>query len=266
MANFIISKIDLDENGVFFGSGGNDTIKPESQYTSTFYTIMGLKGNDWIKDGNQDGILFGMEGNDTINGQEGDDLIYGNEGNDSLSRSPGADTIYGGQGDDKIYDDAAFVDRFNVLLGNLGNDTIGGLGFLYGGQGNDVIDGGDYGDELSGDRGQDVLGGNGGNDLFVLHPTANINEIPKGTENADLITDFINGEDQIALVGISYQDLNIYEITPREINDIFGDRAVDNNFYGVVKFLAIGYQGELLGVTGRNRSNFELREDDFITI
>lgn len=266
MGNFIISKIDLDENGVFFGSGGNDTIKPENVNSSTFYTIMGLKGNDWIEDGVQDGILFGMEGNDTIQGQEGDDLIYGNEGNDSLSRSPGADTIYGGQGDDKIYDDAAFVDRFNVLLGNLGNDTIGGLGFLYGGQGNDVIDGGDYDDELSGDRGQDVLDGNWGKDLFVLHPTANINEIPNGTENADLITDFINGEDQIALVGISYQDLNIYEITPQEINDIFGDRAVDNNFYGVVKFLAIGYQGELLGVTGRDRSNFELRENDFITI
>jgi Ca2+-binding RTX toxin-like protein len=266
MANFIISKIDLDENGVFFGSGGNDTIRPEDVNSSTFYTIMGLKGNDRIEDGVQDGILFGMEGNDTIDGQTGDDLIYGNEGNDSLFGNSGADTIYGGQGDDRIKDSAAFVDRFNVLLGNLGNDIIEGAGFLYGGQGNDVINNGYLGDVLSGDRGQDVLNGNGGNDEFVLHPTANINEIPKGTENADLITDFINGEDQIALVGISYQDLNIYEITPQEINDIFGDRAVDNNFYGVVKFLAIGYQGELLGVTGRDRSNFELREDDFITI
>ncbi len=133
--------------------------------------------------------------------------------------------LQGNQGDDIIY-------------GGQDGDTIWG-----GGQGNDLIYG-DLGlDWLMGDLGRDTITGGEGNDLFAigrrggLSSTGGIN-----VEDADVITDFGNGNDRIILTGdLQFSELNIL---PSEGNTIIRDRLTG-------EYLAI-----LPGVTNLEESNF----------
>lgn len=221
-----------------------------------------------------------MEGNDTVLGGDNNDILYGNEGNDSLEGGSGYDydTIYGGQGNDIIQDSGYFLDGNNgisFLFGNLGDDSITlssyGNANLFGGQGKDILTGNDGANSISGDRGQDILRGDrydiGGTDTFIISKTVDLNEIPTGTENADLILDFINGEDKIGLAGVTFEQLVISDIQPQQIDSIFGQGSVEENFgTDITKFLKIESGGELLAVLGRDRDNFTLTANDFVII
>ncbi|WP_026786211.1 calcium-binding protein [Planktothrix rubescens] len=278
MAKYIISKTDLDQFGQFFGSIDNDTITLENYQDTISYTILGLSGQDSIIGGEGKDILFGMEGNDTILGRDNNDILYGNEGNDSLYGDYGYDTIYGGQGNDIIKDSGYSFDGNNgisFLFGNLGDDSItvssSGNADLFGGQGKDILTGNEGSNSISGDRDQDILRGDlyetGGADTFIISKTADLNEIPTGTENADLILDFINSEDKIGLVGVTFEQLLISEIQPQQIDSIFGQGSVEENFgTNITKFLKIESGGELLAVLGRDRDNFTLTANDFVII
>lgn len=280
MAKYIISKTDLDQFGQFFGSIDNDTITLENYQDTISYTILGLSGQDSIVGGEGKDILFGMEGNDTILGRDNNDILYGNEGNDSLEGGSGYDydTIYGGQGNDIIKDSGYSFDGNNgisFLFGNLGDDSItvssSGNADLFGGQGKDILTGNEGSNSISGDRDQDILRGDlyetGGADTFIISKTADLNEIPTGTENADLILDFINSEDKIGLVGVTFEQLLISEIQPQQIDSIFGQGSVEENFgTNITKFLKIESGGELLAVLGRDRDNFTLTANDFVII
>ena len=278
MAKYIISKTDLDQFGQFFGSIDNDTITVENYQDTISYTILGLSGQDSIIGANGKDILFGMEGNDTILGRDNNDILYGNEGNDSLYGDYGYDTIYGGQGNDIIKDSGYSFDGNNgisFLFGNLGDDSItvssSGNADLFGGQGKDILTGNEGSNSISGDRDQDILRGDlyetGGADTFIISKTADLNEIPTGTENADLILDFINSEDKIGLVGVTFEQLLISEIQPQQIDSIFGQGSVEENFgTNITKFLKIESGGELLAVLGRDRDNFTLTANDFVII
>ncbi|CAD5932830.1 MULTISPECIES: calcium-binding protein [Planktothrix] len=278
MAKYIISKTDLDQFGQFFGSIDNDTITVENYQDTISYTILGLSGQDSIIGANGKDILFGMEGNDTILGRDNNDILYGNEGNDSLYGEYGYDTIYGGQGNDIIKDSGYSFDGNNgisFLFGNLGDDSItvssSGNADLFGGQGKDILTGNEGSNSISGDRDQDILRGDlyetGGADTFIISKTADLNEIPTGTENADLILDFINSEDKIGLVGVTFEQLLISEIQPQQIDSIFGQGSVEENFgTNITKFLKIESSGELLAVLGRDRDNFTLTANDFVII
>ncbi|CAC5345389.1 MULTISPECIES: calcium-binding protein [Planktothrix] len=278
MAKYIISKTDLDQFGQFFGSIDNDTITLENYQDTISYTILGLSGQDSIVGGEGKDILFGMEGNDTILGRDNNDILYGNEGNDSLYGDYGYDTIYGGQGNDIIKDSGYSFDGNNgisFLFGNLGDDSItvssSGNADLFGGQGKDILTGNEGSNSISGDRDQDILRGDlyetGGADTFIISKTADLNEIPTGTENADLILDFINSEDKIGLVGVTFEQLLISEIQPQQIDSIFGQGSVEENFgTNITKFLKIESGGELLAVLGRDRDNFTLTANDFVII
>lgn len=70
--------VGLDEDNVFFGFGGADTLN-------------GNGGND---------TLDGGAGNDTLNGGAGDDELRGGDNNDILVGDTGYDTLYGGSGND----------------------------------------------------------------------------------------------------------------------------------------------------------------------
>jgi Ca2+-binding RTX toxin-like protein len=73
-------------------------------------------------------------------------------------------TIFGGAGDDQLQGG----NQADRLLGEAGNDTVSGLGgddILDGGTGNDILNGGDGNDQLTGTTG-DVLNGGNGNDLY----------------------------------------------------------------------------------------------------
>jgi len=79
-----------------------------------------------------------------------------------------------------------------VAFGLNGNDTI------KTGSGNDILIGGKGNDTLSGGTGNDTLTGGDGEDYFVFNLG----------DGQDTITDFVQGQDKIALVGIgSFQDL-----------------------------------------------------------
>ncbi|WP_299613570.1 fasciclin domain-containing protein [uncultured Tateyamaria sp.] len=121
----------------------------------------GKGGNDFIRLGS---------GNDVGLGGDGDDLILGGRGNDTMDGGNDDDRLFGGSSED-------------VLIGGDGNDTLGG------GRDDDTLDGGNGNDRLIGSHGDDELTGGEGEDIFVFGRSG----------GDDLITDFTQGEDAIAL-------------------------------------------------------------------
>ncbi|MFM9267179.1 DUF192 domain-containing protein [Tychonema sp. BBK16] len=140
--------------------------------------IDGTFGFDFLLGSPNSDLIRGFAGNDNIQGLGGNDLIYGGQGDDLLAGNEGADTLAGGQGSDTI----------------------------YGGQGDDVINGDRGQDLLIGAEGKDILTGGAGDDLFVIEKIVAASSIAE----ADLITDFGNGKDQIVLTnGMKFTDLDI---------------------------------------------------------
>jgi len=192
--------------------------------------------NDMIVGSNDDDTLDGREGHDIILGGGGSDVIIGGEGNDHLyGQSPtggadGADSITGGNGTDYIQgnagndtlDGGGGSDRINgganndLIFGGLGNDTINGnLGndTIDAGDGNDIARGGKDDDQLSGGAGNDSLSGDLGNDTLIGGPGNDtltgsdgmdvfkfaIGDAHYAGAGSDLITDYTDGTDKIAL-------------------------------------------------------------------
>ena len=128
--------------------------------------IDGTPGNDHLRSGSGNAMIFGFSGDDTLEGSFGDDIILGGLDNDRL---------YGGSGSDLIYD----MYGNNLMWGEDGNDIIyagdgidhlyGGIGddYLFGGDGDDILNGEEDNDNLYGEEGNDELhGGGGDDDLF----------------------------------------------------------------------------------------------------
>lgn len=118
----------------------------------------------------------------------------GTSANSTINGNNGntADTLYGGSGND-------------VLNGLNADDT------LYGGSGNDTLDGGPQNDTLYGGSGQDVLIGGpnidtliGGTDADKLTGTNNADTFKFLTDNdrGDYITDFVVGEDKVDVAAL----------------------------------------------------------------
>lgn len=109
----------------------------------------------------------------------GDDLIEGGSGSDAIYGFDGNDALYGGEGDDQGIVLGFLVDYWSAgLYGGAGDDFIdggrgkdnldGGTGNdnLYGGEGNDNVDGGDGNDFIDGGQGDDLLDGQNGDDTM----------------------------------------------------------------------------------------------------
>ena len=114
--------------------------------------------------------------------------ITGNALANSIVDGAGKDVLYGGDGDDTI-DGGANNDK---IYGQDGDDSlIGGAGAdtLWGGDGEDTLDGGAGNDRLIGDAGADTFIYSGGKDI---------------------IADYVSGEDVVSLVvaGVSYDEDN----------------------------------------------------------
>ncbi len=172
--------------------------------------IDGTFGFDFLLGSPNADLIRGFAGNDTIQGLGGNDLIFGDRENDLLAGNEGADTLAGGQGSDTI----------------------------YGGQGDDVINGDRGQDLLIGAEGKDILTGGAGDDLFVIEKTLAASSITE----ADLITDFGNGNDKIVLTnGMKFTDLDI---------------SISDN-QTVIKDKNTGkYLGVFSGITNLSQSNF----------
>ncbi|WP_254175619.1 DUF4347 domain-containing protein [Planktothrix agardhii] len=218
-------------NDIITGNGGNDWINGNLGEDlidggDGEDELFGGQENDLIKGGNGDDTIFGNKGEDITEGNEGDDLLSGNEANDTISGNSGDDMIYGGQGND-LLDGSEGND---LLSGDQGDDT------LDGGEGNDILTGGQGNDWLVGAEGDDTLTGGAGNDRFYL----------ASSFGNELITDFTNGADIIALTGgLTFEQLQITS---------FNDSTL-------IKIASSQQQlAELLGVDSRliGKSNFVL--------
>ena len=140
--------------------------------------IDGTFGLDFLLGTLSNDTMRGFGGNDTIQGLGGNDRIFGDRENDLLAGDEGADTVSGGQGSDTIY-------------GGQGEDGI------FGDRGHDLLIGGE---------GRDILTGGAGEDLFIIERTSTASTITE----ADIITDFGNGNDKIVLTeGMKFSDLEL---------------------------------------------------------
>jgi Ca2+-binding RTX toxin-like protein len=146
--------------------------------------------------------IFGMAGDDTLIANAVTTILDGGDGNDFLDgrNSQNLDELNGGAGNDVIY--GPTEGPAPTIDGGDGNDTITANGLIHGGAGDDVIQlaspfwgndasgdagndtiyGSDGDDTLRGGAGDNILTGGAGNDLFV---------VGKGN---DTITDFSPGD------------------------------------------------------------------------
>lgn len=159
-------------------------ITSTGEVTFSTFPFFQYGGNN--NNSNFNAIEFNNSGN-ISNSYQSHDILLGTPENDSLNGGDGNDDLSGGLGND-------------TLNGDSENDT------LFGGQGNDLLNGGTGNDILSGDRGQDILTGGLNSDVFILSTSAATSDFTQ----ADIITDFQVGVDQIALnEGLTPMNLNL---------------------------------------------------------
>jgi len=142
--------------------------------------------------------INGTSGNDTLNGTIAPDIISGLGGND-------------------------------FLLGGAGNDA------LNGGRNRDTLQGGEGDDFLSGDLDRDVLTGGGGKNIFAIGRIGTRTTGGSQLENADLITDFVKGQDLISLSGISPANIEISQGTGNFSNSIVLRDTGTNEFLAILE-------------------------------
>jgi Ca2+-binding RTX toxin-like protein len=187
----------------------------------------------WVTNTGAATTITGSAQADTLVGGTGADKLVGGAGNDSLSGGAGNDTLVGDLGDDSFVIDGAdtiieaanggldtvFTLGQHTLAANIenlvltGTAAISGTGnglnnrltgnaaanILDGGGGNDTLIGGDGADRLSGAAGIDQMWGGSGADNFVFKAE---NDSGSDPALADIIADFVQGQDKIDLATI----------------------------------------------------------------
>ncbi|WP_136635911.1 nidogen-like domain-containing protein [Pseudooceanicola onchidii] len=114
---------------------------------------IGGDSNDTLSGGAADDILRGGNGNDILRGFADADWLFGGDGADTLNAASGDDHVMGGNTD---------ADLRDVIYGGAGQDYLdGGHGndLIYGGDGQDTLEGGFGVDQLIGQQGDDALSG-----------------------------------------------------------------------------------------------------------
>jgi len=153
--------------------------------------------------------VFGMAGDDEIVATD-DAIVFGGAGDDTLyvgdNGDPSSVVLNGGAGDDDIYSALGDSESSSTLAGNAGED------YLYSIRAGDQLFGGDDADRLTAVNGVTMTGG-AGNDIFEL--------LESSTDGADgpmVITDYIAGEDQLAVSIGQGEWLDTMEITTQEVD------------------------------------------------
>ncbi|MGQ0564164.1 MAG: calcium-binding protein [Gemmobacter sp.] len=173
--------------------------------------ITGGDGAEVIQSGGKrDQISAGL-GNDTIDAGAGNDVVYAALGNDSTNGGSDVDTLdFSALSSGVSYSMATGASNvigthlgYESVIAGSGNDTITGADTndtVRGGAGNDSILGGRGADDLYGLAGLDTLAGGAGNDTLTGGAFADtflfVRVVSAG---ADLITDWNNGADRLAL-------------------------------------------------------------------
>ena len=126
-----------------------------------------------------------MQGNDRISGNAGDDVLSGDA--PGVGDRTSFDWVWGGDGNDKI----TGGDSRDRLHGGRGNDEANGNGgrdIMSGGEGDDLQNGGNGNDRIFANLGADTTnGGDGNDDLWAL---------ARGDVSGpnDLVGDTLNGD------------------------------------------------------------------------
>jgi len=258
-------------NTIYSGAGNNEFSVGDGD--DTIYSsdsddyIDGKGGNNFIVAYGGNDTLYGGSGNDTIDGGDGDDYIDAGDGNNRIGGGEGENTIYAGAGDDTIqcglesgdgsinYIDAGngnntiytvFGSARNEIHTGAGNDTVSGLGYdeyIYAGEGNNNISGGNTRSEIYTGSGDDTITGGTGVNYIYAGDGDNViycgnqsyrNEIYAGTGNdtiygtfgSDMLTDYIDAGDGNNIIngGIGYSGIR----TGSGNDQIFGYTGQDN--------------------------------------
>jgi Ca2+-binding RTX toxin-like protein len=228
---------------VLSDSGGIDTVHTDVSWTlGAEFENLTMTGTASIsvQGNNLNNLIVGNDGNNFINPRAGDDTIYGMGGNDSIDMStggtdsPGNKYINGGAGIDTVDFDGYAK---SALIANLGAGWVVGGGVagagsstiydverfiggsfddgIVGGAGADYLDGRGGNDTINGDAGNDTLLGGAGNDNIVggtgndsvsggAGSDAFLFDVAPGGANADRITDFSSGVDDLRFDGTAY--------------------------------------------------------------
>ncbi|MEM6502737.1 MAG: DUF4347 domain-containing protein [Cyanobacteria bacterium P01_C01_bin.89] len=193
-------------NDRIFGGAGSDLILAGSGND----IVRGNSGNDQIDGGSDNDILLGDRGDDFIDGGEGNDFIRGGDGDDSIGGGSDGDFVLGEGGGDLL----AGEEGADQLFGGDGNDSLdGGEGNdqLNGGDGDDILFGNDGNDSLAGEEGADLLEGGAGLDTLTGGVGADtfgvdIDFLVEDVGETDVITDFEDGTDLMAIAGLGAVD------------------------------------------------------------
>ncbi|GAB4278282.1 MAG: hypothetical protein Fur0025_04730 [Oscillatoriaceae cyanobacterium] len=179
--------------------------------------LMGTGGDDKMVGSSGDDIINARGGNNALDGGNGDDVLLGGNDADYITGGGGLDQILSGPGED--YVDGG--DDDDVIFGGMGSDR------LYGGAGNDKLFGESGNDYLVGGAGVDTLTGGTGRDAFAIGNGSGGMTV----EMADVITDFIIGEDVIDLIApLGYDGLAISDGTGLYAGDALVQNALTGEF------------------------------------
>ena len=172
-------------NDSISGGGGPDLIRggctqadPNYPCSGYFDVLMGNSGYDEIHGGPGWDVIHGGLNDDTVDGGPGDDSVHGDDGNDLVGGGPGKDEIYGDNGDRDLADYSSSTYPVSASLdgnANDGSSLDGGqhdtiepdIEGIQGGPFGDVLTGNDFNNILKGGDGADKLMGQGGNDLLM---------------------------------------------------------------------------------------------------
>ena len=206
-------------------------------------TITGIEGVERAEGSNyDDDITLGHEG--PFGG-----VVYGLGGNDRLVAGYYTTALYGGEGNDTL--DGTFGSYGPLLDGGAGNDTLtskwGSQSYLYGGDGNDIINSG--GGHVRGGAGNDIITLRTTNYPFQHYADEGDDQM-NGCEERDIFfggagADVLygnNGDDFLYSADGNYYYLDQQEDAGAEQDQLFGGIGNDR--------LVIGYGDSADGGTG----------------
>ncbi|HEX4926849.1 MAG TPA: hypothetical protein VFV74_02485 [Burkholderiales bacterium] len=256
---------------VLTDASGVDTVLSDGDWSLglDFENITLLGTGNWDVQGfNADNLAIGNAGDNYFNMRDGNDTILAGAGDDSIDMSTGGtssygnDSIDGGDGTDTV-DFAGYARSgvmVNVALGTIagggdagaGSATIANVERVIGGDFNDSFTGDSQGNQFDGRAGDDSLAGGAGNDLLTGGAGADSFLFADvGTANADSVSDFTTGSDEIhldadamAALGTSGQfssaDARFYEASGASSGHDADDRVIYDTASGNLWYDADG--------------------------
>ena len=204
---------------VLIGGNGNDS-------------VLGMSGNDKLYGGQGNDKLYGGSGDDVLDGGSGTNVVDGGSGNDRIIAGGGNDVITGGAGFDTIdfsgasYGVTVDLNKHFAVAGTTadkiyGVEAIVGSAFadqLSGNKGDNVIDGGAGNDLIRGGKGADVLIGGDGNDTFIWSKS----DVGTGVDH---IKDFSKG-DRLDLHDLLKSAKGSFDSNVKLVDDVAGSHLM----------------------------------------